>query len=873
MPGPFDARRCGPRSSADGLGRRAPLLLAALLLLAPGCRVVDVVGYVVAPDYPRFADGEVVRLAGLHDEVKAALRPDGLWRVSARNEHDGMLVTGFLQARDRLGQLDIFRHMARGEVAALVGNRVLADRSALDFDRLNRFLGFRRDASFLYERASAAERAALDAFVAGINLWIARSPLPIEHRLLGVGSIRPWTADDSLAIYLMIMHSLSGNADREIRRLRLACAADLETALRVWPGDIEFGFPALPEQDLRRERYAPQPVVVPELAAELPALCRNGDRTAVGAGGPSPHAGAGLPATENLAELLLAFAGGWTASNNWTLAGAHTLSGRPILSSDPHLPHMNPPILWGIDLEIPGVRVAGFTLPGIHRVVFGHNGRVAWGATTNYVDRQDLFVLRARSELRDGQRVEGYELDGVFVPFEVRSETFEVRGGEPVTAAVRFARQGPLVNDLDPAVAGKIPPTAFRLPTLGNGTDLDGARAMNRAANAGELAAGLALIDLGCSSWLFADAEGHIAFRGPCLVPVREGWRGTFPAPGWESRYDWRGLYAKDELPASTDPARGWLATANGQIVPSDRFPTAYNNDAAAPNRFLRVAGRIAEESANGGLAAAASAAVQLDVGHANWAALRDGLASSFCVSHGGGEVREEARALLCAWDGTMRADSPAATLYVLWTNALLDRALADEVPGGPQGELWHWIQSLFQFEADVNWLWQRPADDPVWDDATTPAVEGRNDTLELAFGDAVALGAERYGSDVGDWKWGAVRPFVLRHLFAPNDGVLGRFLNSPAVTVGGDCETVFKQQFPRSDRERMRPVVGPIVRFTVDFADPWSATYTLAGGQSGWPGSPFYGNLLADWSTGRGRPLTPAASAEDVEVRFVPAS
>jgi acyl-homoserine lactone acylase PvdQ len=90
-------------------------------------------------------------------------------------------------------------------------------------------------------------------------------------------------------------------------------------------------------------------------------------------------------------------------------------------------------------------------------------------------------------------------------------------------------------------------------------------------------------------------------------------------------------------------------------------------------------------------------------------------------------------------------------------------------------------------------------------------------------------------------------------------------------LALGGDTETVFKQQFARSDREHLQPIVGPIVRFTVDMADPWAATYSLAGGESGWPRSEFYGNLLADWAVGRGRPLTPEPSADDVKARLVP--
>jgi penicillin amidase len=846
-------------------------LLATLLALSSGCSALRLVGYTLFPDYPEFEAGEQVEIDGLGAEVEVSRRPDGLWRISAQSLPDAMTAVGYLQARDRMAQLDIFRHFARGELAELVGNRAMGGRSALDTDRLNRFLGFRDRAEQLWRGTSPQEQQALAAFARGVNRWIDEGRLSLEHRLLGVDSVRAWTPQDSLAIYQLIMHGLGGNDDREIRRLAIACEAGLDALERIWPHDVEFDVVALPEENLRRTHYPARPAVAPELASELPELCAAG---AADTHVPTQHTSAVdpgvVPTAAGLAALL---ADGWTASNNWAVAGRHTASGSAIVSSDPHLPHMNPPIMWGMELSLPGLRVAGFTLPGLHRVVFGHNGFVAFGATTNHVDPRDLVVHRPRTGTREGLQVPGSELDGRFVPFEYRTETFLVRGSEPVRVTVRFTEDGPLVNDFDAFVAGRIPLTALRRVPLGRGRDLDGARAVNRARTAEEFARAISLLDLGCASWVFADVHGHIGYRSPCLVPVREHWRGTFPAPGWLSRYRWQGFMAKDELPASDDPERGWLATANNQIVPSSRFPTSYNNDASSPNRFLRIARRLQSGSGSGGLTAETSAAIQMDIRYEHWASLRRELEADFCAHREplNPDALEEARSQLCAWDGAMDADSVAATLYTLLTNAALDRALADELPGDSGDEVWRYAQSLLQFEANVAWLWTRPEAAAVWNDVRTGETETRSDILEAALADAVALASRRWGTDPDRWTWGSVRPFQLRHLFASKGGALGMLFNSHSMPISGGTETPFKQQFPRVDREHMVSAVGPVVRFTVDMADPWAATYSLAGGESGWPRSPHYADLLDDWLVGRGRPLTPAPSDRDLRVRLVP--
>jgi penicillin amidase len=841
---------------------------AVLLAFASGCGPLAALRYAVRPDPPELRPGQEIALPGLAAPVAVARRPDGLWRIEAEGESDALRAQGYLMARDRMAQLDLFRHVARGELAAWLGERPFGDRTTLDVDRLNRFLGFGEMARRLHAAAPPEERERLAAFAAGIDAWIAEGRPSLEHRLLGATTVEPWTAHDSLVIYAMIMHGLASNADREIRRLAIACAAGLDGLERVWPTDLEFASAALPEEAWAPRDFPPAPAVAPELAAALPSLCGQGDASPAGVAAAAARRSGEVRFAAPL-DPLRALAG-WSASNSWTVSGAHTASGRPVFSSDPHLPHMNPPLVFGVELLWPGEHRVGFALVGTQRLAFGHNGRVAWGATTNHVDRQDLVVHRARVEERGGVRAEGYEVEGAFVPFEVREETFAVKGRAPVRLRARFTRDGPLLNDIDVLPAG-LPLVALRLDVVDAPDDLAGAAAANGARSAADFAAGIGRVDLGCSSWLFADLDGHIGFRSPCRVPVRDGWRGTFPVPGWLDRYQWRGIVPKRDLPALDDPAAGWLATANSQVVPSRRFPTAYNNDAASPSRWRRIAARLAEARANGALTLAASAAIQLDHRWAGWEALRRELDGGFCAPRDG-DAQAAARAALCAWDGEMAAGSPVPTLHTLWTHALLDRALADELPGGAGGELWRFVQSLLHFEAVVDRLWTLPEGAPAWDDARTPERESRAELLESALADAVSAGRSRFGEDFARWRWGRVRPFPLRHLFAPHDGPgLAWLLNATPAPADGGTETVLKQQFVRSDREHMHPAVGPVVRFSVDLADPWAGTFALAGGESGWPRSRFYGNLLDDWLRGTGRPLSPPPSGDEIRARLVP--
>lgn len=870
--GAFEAEGLMPgfRGLSDrGRDRQRSSILRALTAgmcaaVFAGCGPLHLLVYWLSPDPPAFTEGETVALGGLRGSVHVVQRADGLWKISAADESDAMRVQGYLVARDRMFQLDLMRHMARGELAALLGDRPMGERTALQSDILNRFLGLRAGAETLLAATSAPERQLLDAYVGGINAWIRAGHRSVEHRLLGIESIRPWEPVDSLSIYLLLMHSLSGNADREIRRLRIACDAGLDAVEQVFPTSVLFDDSTFLPEEYGAGVYEPAPAVVPELRPELPQLCTQGREDA---GGRTPQAKPGSASSTGLALL-----GGLTslsASNNWVVGGDHTNSGKPILSSDPHLPHMNPPIVWGFEMETPGQHVAGFTIPGLHRVVFGHNGFVAWAATTNHVDRQDLVVLRGRNRDPDG-RFTSHEVDGSEVPFEVRRESFVIKDAQPIEVTARFSADGPLLNDVDPAARGRLPLTVLRVASLGAGRDIDGAAMVNRSRSIAEFTAGIVLYDQGCSNWVFADGAGGIGYRSPCRLPIRDGWRGTFPIPGWLSRYQWQGYVAKDRLPSLTNPARGWIATANSDIVPPERFFTAYNNDSSAPLRVDRIRTLLSETA--GGLAPETSAAIQMDVAQPGWVTIRDEAAARLCDSVMAKKEDDSWRRRLCDWDGNAAADSVVATLFVLWSNAVLDRALADALPQGRDSDTWRFVQTLPQFESMAQWLWLRPEDDRIWDDLTTSEPERRTDILAAAFRDALDRLRQRGLDDAKRGQWGRARPFVLRHPFASDDGLLGRLFNSDPLALGGDTETVFKQQFVRADRDRLASAIGPVVRFTIDMAEPWNATYTLAGGESGWPAGAHYADLLADWSNGTGRPLTPSVPAPgSVHVRFVP--
>src|SRR3954471_20928141 len=149
--------------------------------------------------------GRPMMLAGLERPVRVVRDGLGVPHVYARNDHDAFFANGYLQAQDRFFQMDVAQFFSRraadGTRSEVVGPGQFDE--TLQSDVEVRTLGLRRAA----ERSAAAYpgwgMADLQGSADGVNLWLARNPLPPEYAALELtkASVRPWTPLDSIAIF------------------------------------------------------------------------------------------------------------------------------------------------------------------------------------------------------------------------------------------------------------------------------------------------------------------------------------------------------------------------------------------------------------------------------------------------------------------------------------------------------------------------------------------------------------------------------------------------------------------------------------------------------------------------------------------------
>ena len=209
------------------------------------------------------------------------------------------------------------------------------------------------------------------------------------------------------------------------------------------------------------------------------------------------------------------------------------------------------------------------------------------------------------------------------------AETIKVKGQPdvPITVRAHAPRPGDLRRRRSAdGLTGPARPAGLRA-----GAALDGARRRPRHAGGqpGHAAGAArwpssstprAATSRRCRTWWWPTATATSAWSRPaacrCASPSND-LKGLVPAPGWDARYDWAGCARPTETPRETDPARGWIATAN-QRIHRGRLPALHHQrmGAAVPAAAHRAAAAARAASTRSTTCAAMQADVHV-AGHA----------------------------------------------------------------------------------------------------------------------------------------------------------------------------------------------------------------------------------------------------------------
>ncbi|MCM3880561.1 MAG: penicillin acylase family protein, partial [Vicinamibacterales bacterium] len=483
-------------------------------------------------------DGRIP-VAGLRAAVQVQFDRFAIPHISAHSDEDAWQAVGFLQARDRLWQMELYRRAASGRVSELLGE------STIGIDRRFLTLGLRQAAEIEWRRTNPAVRTAFESYARGVNtaLLAGQSRLPIELQLLGLRP-EPWTPIDSLAIGKLFAWRLGENHTAELLRYELAMALG-HRAEELLPGP---------------------PGWAPTILSSLTGLRAEGGGRRAGRStmddGRSTTMPLGLEWLSSDSHAL---------SNSWVIGGSRTASGRPLLANDPHLQIEMPSVWWEVHVSTSTLNVAGVTIPGIPFVLIGHNERYGWGVTNVGADVQDFFV-----EQLDPSRTK-YRAGDAWVPLKGAHHSIRVRGrAHPIEMDVWSTRHGPVLNAEDwhdpmpdpLSNSAGMEPTVLALKwSVIEGESAAAFDAIARGKTWNDFLAAVHQFSAPAQNFVFADVDGSIGYAMSGTLPIRSAGDGAVPLAGWETGTDWRGTIPSEQLPALLNPVSGQLVTANNEVV------------------------------------------------------------------------------------------------------------------------------------------------------------------------------------------------------------------------------------------------------------------------------------------------------------------
>lgn len=763
--------------------------------------------YQITKSYP--ATSGSVEASGIHSDVRIYRDDFGVPHIYAGTEYDAYYAVGYVQAQDRLWQMELMRRAGEGRLSEILGE------PALKIDKMFRTLGLWRQAQRSAPTIDEKTRLALQAYADGVTRYVVthKGKYPIEFDLLNFEP-EAWTIEHSLLVSRLMAWELNYSRwvdivlGQLVERLGTAKASEI--------------FPTWPEG---------APLIVPE---EL-----RGKKSAA-------MAGQLLDADQSFKQLL-GNVGLECGSNAWVVAGSKSTTGKPILANDPHLLFSVPGRWYEIHVVCPGVDVSGCSIAGVPFVVIGRNESVAWGVTNAMLDDEDFYV----EEVDSAQHPTRYRLNGQWRPIEQSLDTILVKNSPPVLLTTYRTHRGPIINRMEPDAQFSRQLLSMRWVGHENSNEAQAFYLINRAHDWKEFLDGLRYFAVPAQNFVYADVEGNIGYHVGGRIPIRKTKSATLPFPGWTEEYDWKGFVPFEQMPQSLNPTEGFIATANNKII-ADSYPYYLSNLWEPDWRISRITEVLRSQRQ---LSMQDMQRLQQDVFSPQARELVPIILKAYESQPPSSADVQTTLAYFRNWNFEMKPNDVATTLFQSFLVKMVHNTFEDEM--GPQLLAVYDTLASIPLAAITNLM--KKGSSPWFDNVRTAEVETMNDIIRQSVDDGLRDLKAKFGSEIKEMRWGSVHQVEFPHVFGSHD-LLRRIFNIGPFPIGGSHSTVNKGDF-----RMLQPFlnhVGPSTRQIYDLSDRNNSRAVTPPGQSGQVFQRHYDDQIQLWLNGGYRTRTMDRSA-----------
>ena len=542
-------------------------------------------------------------------DVRIYMNDWGVPKIFGDTDAAAQFGVGYAMASQRLFQADVFRHVARGEMAEFLGGQVW-----YDYDRQWRKTFYTdHELMVMFRRAfDRTERRLVKSYLDGINTYIDEAmtdpqKMPAEYVALGIVP-EAWELRHALAIFVLQARDSVEGFGHELDNTVLL--RDLRQRLGEKRGnqvfrDIRFirdprAYTTAPKAEGRFpypgggfEGLNAPGVVMPDNEREPEAIAARQDAVARGL------ASVGLNRRQ--------------ASNAITVTQGLSQNRRPLLLGGPQLDYLVPGIFWEFEVHGAKQHARGIGFAGTAGVVLiGKSPTHSWSITYGYTDQVDIFLV----PLDPKRRATHYLRRGDSRPLQTYTTTVMCKADQ--TGALG---QPGAEDTCDGAPADQTEITVKRVPAYGpvvGRVKVDGEPfavvrtaahwkreiangrpfiTLNRAASRRQVRD--AIKDFTVSLNInYVNDRGHAGFWHVARPPIRaQGTDVRLPTLG-TGRYDWEGIVPPRRIPHSINPDQGYTVNWNNQV--GRGWHNGDSNYWAAEQRVNMLARRMKALAARG---------------------------------------------------------------------------------------------------------------------------------------------------------------------------------------------------------------------------------------------------------------------------------
>ena len=752
------------------------------------------------------------QLKGLKEEVSVHYDQYAIAHINAKNAHDAYMSLGYIQARERLFQMELMKRVGSGRLSEMFG------KDLVEIDRLFKTIGIgvqaKKNVEAIEKKKGQPMYEYAKAFLKGVNVFIENGPKPIEYHILGIEKEK-FKMEDMYHIggYMAYSFALGLKTDPLLtwmqKNLGDEYTKDIEA---LWPKNSE----KIPVYDKPANNIKEN-----QMLSWTEQLRKNG-----------------IPL--------------WSGSNGWALSPSKTKSGKAMLCNDTHISYSQPSVWYEVHVEYPGLSLYGNYLPGLPFPLIGHNRFSAWGLTMFENDDMDLYLGKENDK---GQ----YLYKGEWLDYQTREETINVKGDSSIKFTVKTSVHGPVVNEVSAEVKRLTSdPVSFwwtynQSPT----STYDAFYYLSYCDSLKDAEYAASLIDAPGLNLMYADNENNIAWWA-CgkLVKRPDHVHPLQLMDGTTGEDDMLGYYDFSKNPKSINPPWGYVYSANNQ--PDTTNGVFYPGYYVADHRADRITELLDEEkkwsveemktmsndvvsNVNRDLAKEITDLIEPEVD-----SLNDPLV-------------KKAFDILRSWDGEHKTSDIAPTIFYKTLYKIIYFAMYDELK---EDNFRTFLRTQMYKRTYPELL--KKENSKWWDDIETEkTIETRKTIFWRAFYKGIDNLTNYYGHDTEYWQWGKAHQIEHKHPIGKVKPMNHLFNVGPQSVMGG-FETVNNISFIMDDTIRYDINHGPAMRIILDFNDLDNAISINPSGQSGHPMSPHYDDQFQMYNTGEYRKML--MNAEDIE-------